>query len=373
VAKQALTEERIKALRPRSSRYTLKESPGLELRITPAGTKTFCCVYKARGRQHRVTLGRFPSLSLAAARQQVATLLEQKHTDPHTIAGLAARYVETTGNEDAERTFRLHVLPHIGRDLASRLGRGDVLSLLDKVKSQGRTIARDVHKHLRAMFYWAMDYELVVANPAARISKKRRPELRDRDDDGRALTDAELKKIWAATRRMGYPFGTIYQLTMLTGQRRGDWSDARWSEIRDDVLVIPAERYKVKTAGDHRVPLGRTVRAILRTLPRWEHSDCLFPVTRINKTERPADRPVSGFSKAAAQCETLSGLHVRPKDFRTTCRTRLPKLGLRMDVAERVLGHTPERLVRIYDKHDYETEKKAALELYARHMRSVVR
>jgi integrase len=368
MAKHALTEPRIDALKPRAKRYTLKESPGLELRVTPKGTKTFCCVYKTAGKQYRETIGQFPSVSLEKARQKVAEILGKKKVDAHSVAGLARRYLDAhPENADAERVFRLHILPRVGTTVATRLTRGDVLGLLDKLKPKGRTLARDAHKHLRAMYNWAIDYELVEANPAARISKKRRPELRDRDDDGRALSDDDLHAIWAATRKMGYPFGTLYQLVMLTGQRRADWSEARWREIKEGALVVPAKRFKVKTHGDHLVPLSRTVRAILRTLPRWTKGDYMFTTT-------DGAAPISGYSKAAKRCTKLSGVQTRLKDFRTTCRTRLVgPLGVREEIAERVLGHVQQRLVRIYDKHKYEKEKGDALHAYARHVRGVVR
>lgn len=368
MAKQALTEERIDALRPRRQRYEVKDPGcrGLEVRITPSGTRTFCAVYKTQGRQRRETLGRFPQLSLTDARKRVADILERRQAAPDTIAGLSNRYLDQHPNpSDAERVFRLHINPRVGQQFAARLRRADVLELLDAVKGNGKTVARDVHKHLRAMYYWAMDYELVGNNPAARISKIKRPELRDADDDGRPYTDEELKAVWHAAVQMGYPFGTLYQLLMLTGQRRGDWSDARWSETVDRSLVVPAERYK--TRRQHTVPLSTPVRGLLQRLPRFGDSDFLFP------SQGGKGDTISGFSRAAAICRRLSGVHVRPKDFRTTMRTRMSQLSVRLDVAEMILGHVQDRMVRIYDQHNFEQEKRAALEKYARHLKRVVR
>ena len=368
MAQQSLTTDRIDRLKPRGARYAIKDAGcrGLEVRVTPHGVKTLCCVYKAQGKQRRETLGRWPGLSLTDARKKVVDILANKQAAVHTIAGLANRYLDAHRSpRDAERVFRLHINPHIGEALAARITRGQVLTLLDDVKGDGKTIARDVHKHLRAMYNWAIDYEHVGANPVARIRKKNRPELQDANNDGRKLSDAELKAIWIATEEMSYPFGVIYQLLMLTGQRRGEWGDASWREISDGTLTIPAWRYKTRRV--HKVPIVPRVQRILDSIPRVGNTDYLFP-TLSGKGDT-----VTGYSTAARICGKLSGVHTRPKDFRTTCRTRLTeKLKVAPYIAEFILGHAQGRVEGIYDLGDYEPLKKAALAKYARHVTKVV-
>jgi integrase len=68
------------------------------------------------------------------------------------------------------------------------------------------------------------------------------------------LSDDELAVVWRAAGQLGYPFGSLYQALMLTGQRRSEICEARRSEVKDGVLTIPAERM-----GD----------PILQLLKRW--------------------------------------------------------------------------------------------------------
>ena len=65
------------------------------------------------------------------------------------------------------------------------------------------------------------------------LAKGIKPEsvLRQIEEAGRALTNDELSLIWAATDELGYPYGPLYRLLILTGQRRNDWADASRSEI----------------------------------------------------------------------------------------------------------------------------------------------
>ena len=79
MAKQSLTTDRIDRLKPRGARYAIKDAGcrGLEVRVTPHGVKTLCCVYKAQGKQRRETLGRWPGLSLTDARKKVVDILAE--------------------------------------------------------------------------------------------------------------------------------------------------------------------------------------------------------------------------------------------------------------------------------------------------------
>lgn len=60
------------------------------------------------------------------------------------------------------------------------------------------------------------------------------------------------------------------------------------------------------------------------------------------------------------------------KDLRKTCRTRLTKLGVSEEIAERVIGHTQTKIVRTYNRHDYLDEKREVLELYAAHIEEIL-
>ena len=117
---------------------------------------------------------------------------------------------------------------------------------------------------------YAAEKSLIPASPMAGM-KRRDLTLISSD---RALADDEIRAIWAATGEMGYPFGTLMRALLLTGQRKADWENARWSEIDkvEQWLSIPQERYKVRSRG-HIVPLVGPTWAMVEGLPRWNGKD----------------------------------------------------------------------------------------------------
>src|SRR3546814_9042841 len=101
----------------------------------------------------------------------------------------------------------------------------------------------------------------------------------------------ELRRVWDAAGDMGYPFGPMYRLLILTGQRRSEVAELElpWIDVEHRAVEIPASRYKTKRA--HVYPLSAPAWAIIEALPRWNDGDCLISTTS-------GARPVSGFSKA---------------------------------------------------------------------------
>ena len=205
----------------------------------------------------------------------------------------------------------------------------------------------------------------------------KRSDMGSNPEAGRALSDPELRAVWRSASSLGYPFGALFQLLMLTGQRRNDWAHARGSEVdlRNCWLEIPKARYKSRR--DHVVPLPVPAIEILRSVP-FHGSPAAFLFS-----SRDGQVPVSGFSRAKSKMDATAGAilqleganqtlaHYRIHDFRVTCETRLATLGFNQDVRDAVLGHAKRGLQRTYNKHDYYDEKKAALSAYAEHLSAV--
>ena len=127
--------------------------------------------------------------------------------------------------------------------------------------------ARNLLGHARAMFNWAIeagDYGIEVS-PCDRIRPKHL--IGERVPRDRVLTDAEIRAVWNSAERMGYPFGSIIQLLMLTGVRKSEASGARWREMDmlGKVWTVPAERFKSKST--HLVPLTKDAISLLRACP----------------------------------------------------------------------------------------------------------
>jgi len=404
--------ERINA--PSSGRLELADavSPGLILRVTERGAKSFSVIYKVpgeggvsahgrslTGRQHRVTLGRTPPLGLKEARERASAILRQatEGTDPraerreqnqhrhtNTVETVKKRYIEQQAKPNlrnwklVQGLFDLHVIPKWGDRPLRDIRRADIHHLLDTIVARGRVgTAREVRKNLSALFNWALDRELVRENP---VFKLKRDDLAKNEDAGRALTDDELRAVWRGAGRMGYPYCPLYRLLMLTGQRRGEWSGAARSEVDAGKrwLEVPKARYKGKR--DHIVPLVDSAWEIFDGMPTWPGKDFYLFSTRGGKV------PVSGFSKAKtdldgyalaelreATAEPAAELpYYRVHDFRVTCETRLANLGFGQEVRDMVLGHAKVGLQKTYNKHDYLDQKREALTAYAAHVLGIV-
>src|SRR4029077_2702030 len=97
----------------------------------------------------------------------------------------------------------------------------------------------------------------------------------------RVLADAELCRVWNRAREIGYPYGTIVQLLILTGQRLGEIAGLRWEWIEEGMVTFPGEI--TKNARVSRVPLGRIAQRTIEEIPR--HSSLLFPAR--GHTTRP--------------------------------------------------------------------------------------
>jgi len=148
----------------------------------------------------------------------------------------------------------------------------------------------------------------------------------------------------------GYPFGAMTKLLILTGQRRGEVTQMRWSQIDFDAKtwLIPAELSK--NGREHLLPLSASVIEILGSLPRL-HDELLFPA------KGNSGAVISGFSRAKIRIDKSSGvtgwiLH----DLRRTTATYLGKLETPPHVIERILNHISGSfagVAGVYNRYPY--------------------
>jgi integrase len=177
----------------------------------------------------------------------------------------------------------------------------------------------------------------------------------------RVLSDGEIVAVWQACAKLPTPYGEMYRIFLLTGQRRSEVSTMRWSEVSGNAWVIPRE--KVKKDRAHAVPLTATAMAVLRGLsarPRLAVDGFVFSTTGGTTAS-------SNFCKVKRELDRLSGvtgwtIH----DIRRTVRSKLAELGVPREVARKVLNHEDGKVDRIYNRHEYLAEKREALERWER-------
>jgi integrase len=262
--------------------------------------------------------------------------------------------------KETERLLRVNVLPKWKGRRIEEITRADVRAILANLV-ETPVVANRVHSVLSILFRWAVEHDLVAASPVAGVRAPNKETARDR-----VLNDDELKAVWQAADKEGHPFGTIVQLLILTGQRRGEVAGMQWSELdlESGLWTLPRER--VKNGRRHEVPLPRQAIEILR-----------------NEVPRIGDKyvfTINGTGAFGAFSKARGRLNVKipawtVHDLRRTVASGMASLGANLVVIEKILNHVSGSLagiVGVYQRHEYAEEKRAALQLWADHVDQLV-
>ena len=381
----ALTVKALEALKPSEARREIPDGlvPGLYFIIQPSGARSWAVRYRAGGKTRKHTLGTFPAVDLRAAREKARAALVDvaKGDDPGAtkqaakaeasadrdfVERVAEQFVERYAKakqrswEETKRILDREVVkPWRGRRL-SAISRADVHELLDAVVDRGTPVmANRVLAALRKMCGWAVERGLIVASPCDKVKAPSAENSRDR-----VLSDAELRLLWTATVKVGWPFGPLVRLLLLTAQRRDEVGRMRWSEVDLGAATWTLPRERVKNNQAHAVPLSEPTLAILRDLPRIDSGeDFVFTVS--------GRTPVSGFGKAKLRIDAaIAAANGAPlprwvlHDLRRTAATGMARQAVALPVIERVLNHVSGSfggIVGVYQRHGFEDEKRAAL------------
>ena len=408
--KRTLNDRTLKALKParKGKTYDLRDTvvPGLAVRISETRKRTFILVARYPGSKNptRRALGEYGELTLVQAREKAREWLEllRRGIDPredqerqrtaeqrkrgNSFRVVAEEFIKLALiGPDPERPKQrkaFEVKRDIEREFIARwngrpitdITQHDVMAVIDAAVLRGSPYqAHNLLGHVRRLFNWVISRGVygLDRSPCDRMKPKEvigKKALRTR-----VLNDPELRALWRATEAMPYPYGPLFKLLLLTGQRKSEVAEARWSEF--DLVkkqwVIPAERMKADAA--HVVPLTDEVMAILKSLPRFQRGEYLFSTT-FGKS------PVNGFSKAKVALDKavsaeLGIAKVDPfviHDIRRSMRTGLSALPVPDLVRELVIGHAKPGLHKVYDQHRYTDEKRHALELWAKRLRDII-
>jgi integrase len=349
--------------------------PGLALRVGYGGAKSFEMFYRHGGKLRRETLGRWPSTSLADARMEWRKTREAiaKGEDPAGAKAPAMAFeavVEEWLKRDqsknkASSQYQVHralesdLLPAWRGKRVDAITKRDIHDLLDSIADRGAPImARRVQAYVRRFFRWCVERDILKVDPTAGMPRVGNGKSRER-----VLTDDELLKVW---RSCDGPYGTVVRMLALTGARREEIAQLKWSEIDRDTIKLEGPR--TKTGVPHIIPLSAPAMSLLETMPRIR--GCEFVFTNGGK------KPIADWSRCKIALDAASGVTGwRVHDLRRTVATGLQKLGVNLQTVEAVLGHTSGSragVVGIYQRHDYAAEKRQALEAWGAHVAELV-
>ena len=361
--------------------------PGFGLRLRGSGDrprKTWVAQYRAHGRTRRMKIGAVEKLSPDEARKTARKILAKveighdpqgekaarRQQDEHTLAAVIAEYLKAKQPVVRRNTYRelvryltgSHFKPLHAQPL-DQITRRDVAFRLTKITAENGSItAGRARATLSALFAWALGHGLAEINPVVGTLKPQ-----DAVPRSRVLSDPELTSIWHACG--DDDLGRVVKLLICTGARRSEVGGMGWSELELErgTWTIPAARAK-----NHRsltLPLPQIALDIVARVPRMVGRDQLFGMR--------ASRGFTGWAakaeralRAASQVTDWT-LH----DLRRTVATRMADLGVQPHIIEAVLNHVSGHkggVARIYNRSSYEREVRAALALWADHVRALV-
>lgn len=383
------TVRKLESLKPPVSgrvEYWDRSTPGFGLRISESGRRTWIAMYRHQGRLRRLTIGTFPPIGLADAREQAEEALRaaRKGADKaaekrealkaETFGELAEAYIDKYAKATNPKTGRIRkrswredrraldrdLLPAFKHRKAGDIRRREIIDLLEKIRARGAPVlANRTLEIVRRMFNWAIEREVVAVNPCARIEKPS-----DEEERSRVLSDDEIKAVWLALNEEPPLTRHRFRLAILTGQRPGELRQMRWPDVDEKAGWWTIPREHSKTDLPHRVPLTKMALAELQLI---ERADPVWVFPSPTK-----DGPVRKNAKPVESLRKRSKVAFNAHDIRRTVRTRLAELGVAEHVAERVLGHIEQsRVKRAYNHFAYDAEKRAALDAWARLLEAI--
>ena len=382
-----LTKPVIDDLKPRGTDqvYWDRNLRGFGVKVTPAGRKVFIVVYRttdSRRKLRKYTLGPYGVLTLIAARAAAQKILlarlegqdpaADKQSRRRRRAGLDVRdildqyraeYLEPRqiGRETHRILQRVVLSRWSGRQI-TEITRADVRDCIDDFVARGASaMGGRAFKVIRAMFNWCIARGFIETSPCAGLM----PPVVGRPRD-RVLTDDELASVLRSAMALPQPFGPIVMMLALTGQRRGEVTQMTWDQLdlTRGIWTIPAHVAKNRRA--HMIHLTPEMRG-------------LFPMRDPNQPlvfAAVSGKPFQSFSQLKKVHDTVSKvtdwvLH----DLRRTVATGMAALGVAPHIVDKILNHQSgaiSGIAAVYQRHEFMSERKAAIELWSRHVRSIL-
>jgi Phage integrase family/Lactonase, 7-bladed beta-propeller len=262
---------------------------------------------------------------------------------------------------------------------------------------RGRQIAGTVHVHPNGRFVYAVNR----ASTTTEFESKRIfaggennfavYSIDPSTDEPSLIQHVDTRDIHCRTFHIdpsGWPYGALFRLLLLTGQRRDEVAQATWSEFD---LKKATWTLRTKNGRLHIVHLAPLAMEILEKLPRIASAKGYVFTTG----KGGADVPVNGFTKppqrlaaamlarhkaerakAGEDTTTATIKHFTLHDLRRSAATGMASIGIAPHVVDKILSHSSGKIsgiAAIYNRFEYLPERQAALEAWGRHIESLIR
>jgi integrase len=386
-----LTNTEVKQAKPRDKEYNLADGGGLAMRVRPNGSKLWHFNYSRPFTKKRANLsmGIYPSLSLADARQKAKSYREllsqnidpqehaadlqrsQQEAQANTFENVATKWMDVkrskiTPNyaDDIWRSFELHIFPTLGKLPIHKLKAPNTIKVLEPIAAKGslETVKR-LTQRINEVMTFAVNTGITDNNPLVGISKafqapKKRHMATLRPERlpvlMKALTTASIK---LTTR-------CLIEWQLHTMVRPSEAAGARWDEVDTDaeLWTIPAERMKKKRA--HTVPLSPQALAILEAIkPLSCRGEYIFPADRDRKKHTHPQTANMALKRMGFGGELVS------HGLRALASTTLNEQGFDPDVIEAALAHINSDEVRTaYNRAEYLERRRVMMDWWSNHI-----
>lgn len=337
---------------------------------SPAGRKSYVIQYRPKGSKQtrRLTLGSTEALTLPQAREMAAAhlLSVAQGADPSadrarrrkapTVSELAIDYLDHAQGHlkpsslgAAKRIIERWILPRWGARAVESIVQRDIEELLRDLRDQ-KSLANKVRSTVSAMWTKALDWNVATENPTKRVARRKENVVH------RPLGELELRRLGAVmiearaawVEKTTNPEASaearelaenpkaldIVALLLLTGARRSEIENLRWSEVKldDSALNLSDSKTGAKT-----VWLSEPAKAIVARQRREALSPYVFPSIRTKGAW-------SGTTKAWLRLRKRAQIEdVRLHDLRHTTGSTGAALGLSQHQIAKVLTHTGTR------------------------------
>jgi integrase len=385
-----LTEKSISHAKPKEKLYRVSDGirNGLSLEVSPEGGKRWRLRYRFGGKAKMISLGTYPLVSLAEARELAKGAQNElaRGVDPSArkkeersranIFRIIAKEwfdkfaVSFSGRYAAEVWKRLEreVFPFIGDMPLDKIDAPTVLSVLRR--AEGRGVVVTMHKiksHISQIYKYAIACGAAYADPSRDLSPAlmRRPStpmpaIINPHEAGRLMVAIEGYN--------GIVVRAALKLGALTFVRPGELRHAEWTEFDLDAGEWRISALKMKMKRPHIVPLSRQAMAVLRDLhPATGHGTYLFP------SIRSGARPMSDMTvNAALRALGYARGDMTGHGFRAMAASLLAEQGWSIDAIERQLAHVEKSKVRAaYHRAEHLDERRRMMQAWADYLDSL--
>jgi integrase len=383
----------IKNLQPESSWLEKIESSGLGLRVTPSGNKSWFYRFTFNGKRIKMSLGKYPAISLKNARDllfhtqklkenginPIEHVHQEKLKQKNTVALLVMTWYESYIEKHRKQPIQIKqqieadIIPLLGNKELAKLHPRDITQALDSIVNRGSPVhANKVLSTLKQAFNYAVSRGDLISNPASSI--------RSRDIGGlekpreRFLTLDEVKILWgfldSSANKISRAILYAIKIILLTGVRTGELSLAKWDEIdfEQSLWTIPALHNKNNMT--MKIHLSPLCKGLFEQLFKEKASHNI--ISNLRTGEPLSDKAIA---KAVSRIQERVGIpHWTPHDLRRTFATQLGET-LQIDpvVIEKCLGHKMPKIMATYNKNEMLLPRKEALTCWSQTIEELIR